>query len=79
MDNISKLGYSVKWLFGGTIVSNIINMLVAIFLIRKLPVDKFGIYSMFTASAVMFAVISVNGIIVTLRQIHSRINSKGVY
>ena len=77
MDNISKLGYSVKWLFGGTIVSNIINMLVAIFLIRKLPVDKFGIYSMFTASAVMFAVISVNGIIVTLRRFIPELIQKG--
>lgn len=68
MDNISKFGHSVKWLFIGTIVSNVINLFISIFLIRKLMVDDFGIYSMFIGSTILFAVVSINGIIVTFRR-----------
>ena len=68
MHNIKTLIQNVGWLFIGTMFSNVISIFVTIFLIRKLPVEDFGIYSLFLGSLGMFGIFSINGAIVALRR-----------
>lgn len=68
MHNIKSLVQNVRWLFIGTVLSNIISIFVTIFLIRKLPVAEFGIYSLFLGSLKIFQIFSVNGVVVSLRR-----------
>ena len=68
MHNLKNLINNIGWLYIGTIISNIISVFVTIFLIRKLPVEEFGIYSLFLSSMAMFGIFSINGVIVALRR-----------
>ncbi|MDR3609521.1 MAG: oligosaccharide flippase family protein [Ignavibacteriaceae bacterium] len=66
MHTLKKLTENVGWLIVGTIFSNIISLSITIFLIRKLPVKDFGIYSLFFGSLSVFAMFSINGILISL-------------
>ena len=79
MHNIKNLIQNVGWLFVGTIFSNVISIFVTIFLIRKLPVEDFGIYSLFLGSLGMFGVLSINGAIVALRRYIPELIQKKYY
>ncbi len=68
MHNIKNLIQNIGWLFIGTVLSNIISIFVTIFLIRKLPVADFGIYSLFLGSLTIFQIFSINGVIVAVRR-----------
>ncbi len=68
MHTLKRFSENVKWLFIGTILTNIISLFISIFLIRKLAVSEFGIYSLFMGSLSIFAIFSVNGIIVAIRR-----------
>jgi len=68
MHDIKNLIQNVRWLFIGTILSNIISIFVTIFLIRKLPIAEFGIYSLFLGSLKIFQIFSINGVVVSLRR-----------
>lgn len=59
---------NISWLIVGTLLSNIISIFVSIFIIRKLPVEDFGIYSLFLGSLAFFSLFSVTGILVALRR-----------
>ena len=79
MDAVKKFSSNMRWLFVGTIGSNIISVLVSIFLIRKLAVEDFGIYSLFMGSIGFFAVISNSGVLVSLRRFIPEIRQKKYY
>ena len=66
MHTLKKFTENIGWLFIGTIISNLISLAVTIFLIRKLPVNDFGIYSLFFGSLSVFAMFSINGILISL-------------
>ena len=79
MHNIKSLFQNLGWLFIGTIFSNVISVFVTIFLIRKLPVEDFGIYSLFLGSLGMFGIFSINGAIVALRRYIPELIQKKYY
>jgi O-antigen/teichoic acid export membrane protein len=79
MHNIKNLIQNVGWLFVGTIFSNVISIFVTIFLIRKLPIEDFGIYSLFLGSLGMFGIFSINGAIVALRRYIPELIQKKYY
>ena len=79
MHSIKNLIQNVGWLFVGTIFSNVISIFVTIFLIRKLPVEDFGIYSLFLGSLGMFGIFSINGAIVALRRFIPELIQKKYY
>jgi O-antigen/teichoic acid export membrane protein len=66
MHTLKKLSENVGWLILGTVISNVISLSITIFLIRKLPVHDFGIYSLFFGSLSVFAMFSINGILISL-------------
>ena len=66
MHTLKKLSENVGWLIIGTIISNVISLSITIFLIRKLPVHDFGIYSLFFGSLGVFAMFSINGVLISL-------------
>lgn len=68
MHNIKSLLQNIGWLFIGTLLSNMISIVVTIFLIRKLPVHDFGIYSLFLGSLTIFQIFSINGVVVAVRR-----------
>lgn len=68
MHTIKRMVQNVSWLFAGTAITNVISLAVTVFLIRKLPVESFGIYSLFLGSLAIFSIFSINGIIVSLRR-----------
>ncbi len=68
MHTLKRFTENIGWLFIGTIVSNFITIFISIFLIRKLAIADFGIYSLFMGSLAIFSIFSVNGIIVAVRR-----------
>ena len=79
MHTLKRLSENVGWLFIGTIISNILSMSIAIFLIRKLPVKDFGVYSLFFGSIDVFATFSISGIIVSLRRFSPELIQKNYF
>lgn len=59
---------NIRWLLTGTILSNIISIVITILIIRKLPVEDFGIYSLFLGSLMFFQILSANPILVLLNR-----------
>lgn len=59
---------NISWLVMGTIISNIISIVISIFIIRKLSIADFGIYSLFIGSLSIFSILSINGILLSLRR-----------
>lgn len=78
MHNSKRFAENVGWLFIGTIASNIVSIAVSIFLIRKLPIGEFGIYSLFMGSLSMFTIFLV-GILNTTRRFIPELIQKNYY
>jgi O-antigen/teichoic acid export membrane protein len=79
MHTLKKFTENVGWLFLGTIISNIISIAITIFLIRKLPINEFGIYSLFFGSLSIFAMFSINGILVSLTRFSPELIQKNYF
>ncbi len=79
MHTLKKFSENIKWLFVGTFLSNIISVCISIFLIRKLAVAEFGIYSLFMGSLAIFAIFSINGIVVAIRRYIPELVQKKYY
>jgi O-antigen/teichoic acid export membrane protein len=79
MHTLKKFTENIGWLFIGTIISNLISLAVTIFLIRKLPVNDFGIYSLFFGSLSVFAMFSINGILISLTRFSPELIQKKYY
>jgi O-antigen/teichoic acid export membrane protein len=79
MHTLKKFTENVSWLILGTIVSNIISLSITVFLIRKLPVNDFGIYSLFFGSLSVFAMFSINGILVSLTRFSPELIQKNYF
>ena len=79
MHTLKKFTENIGWLLIGTIISNIISLSVTIFLIRKLPVNDFGIYSLFFGSLSVFAMFSINGILISLTRFSPELIQKKYY
>ncbi len=70
---------NIRWLFIGNILTNIISIVISVFIIRKLAVSDFGIYSMFMGSLVIFSVFSINPILVSLKRFIPELVQKKYY
>ena len=79
MHTLKKFAENIGWLFLGTIISNIISLSITIFLIRKLPINEFGIYSLFFGSLSVFAMFSINGILVSLTRFSPELIQKNYF
>ena len=79
MHTLKRFSENIKWLFIGTLLSNFISIFISIFLIRKLAVADFGIYSLFMGSLAIFSIFSINGIVVALRRFIPELLQKKYY
>ncbi len=79
MHTLKRFSENIKWLFIGTMASNFISVFISIFLIRKLAVADFGIYSLFMGSLSIFAIFSINGIVVAIRRFIPELVQKKYY
>jgi O-antigen/teichoic acid export membrane protein len=79
MHTLKKFTENIGWLILGTIISNLISLSITIFLIRKLPVNDFGIYSLFFGSLSVFAMFSINGILISLTRFSPELIQKKYY
>jgi O-antigen/teichoic acid export membrane protein len=79
MHTLKKFTENVSWLIFGTIISNIISLSITVFLIRKLPVNDFGIYSLFFGSLSVFAMFSINGILISLTRFSPELIQKNYF
>lgn len=68
MHTLKKMTQNIGWLITGTFISNLISIVISILIIRKLPVEDFGIYSLFIGSLTIISIFSVNGILLALRR-----------
>ncbi len=68
MHTLKRFTENIGWLVIGTIISNIISIIISILIIRKLPVEDFGIYSLFMGSLSIISIFSINGILLALRR-----------
>jgi O-antigen/teichoic acid export membrane protein len=79
MHTVKKFSENISWLILGTIISNIISLSITVFLIRKLPINDFGIYSLFFGSLNVFAMFSINGILVSLTRFSPELIQKNYF
>jgi O-antigen/teichoic acid export membrane protein len=79
MHTVKKLTENVGWLIVGTIFSNIISLSITIFLIRRLPIKDFGVYSLFFGSLSVFAMFSINGILISLTRFSPELIQKNYF
>ncbi len=79
MHTLKRFSENIKWLLIGTLLSNFISIFISIFLIRKLAVSDFGIYSLFMGSLSIFAIFSINGIVVAIRRYIPELVQKKYY
>ncbi len=68
MHTLKRFTENIGWLVIGTVFSNIISIIVTVLIIRKLPVEDFGIYSLFIGSLTILSIFSINGILLALRR-----------
>ena len=68
MHTLKRFTENIGWLVIGTLVSNIISIFISIYIIRKLSISDFGIYSLFMGSLSILSIFSINGILLSLRR-----------
>ena len=68
MHTLKRFTENIGWLVIGTLVSNVISIFISIFIIRKLSISDFGIYSLFMGSLSILSIFSINGILLSLRR-----------
>ncbi len=79
MRHNKPLTENIRWLFIGNILTNLISLVISVFLIRKLAISDFGIYSMFMGSFIVFSIFSINPVLVSLRRFIPELVQKKYY
>ena len=68
MHTSKRFTENISWLIIGTFISNLISIVVSVLIIRKLPVEDFGVYSLFLGSLTVISIFSINGVLLALRR-----------